>query len=83
MPTGGILEPKKPPAFQPDLDRTSVFHKEYLGLQDFANKYPKIWLEVAFDHMRVKRCALKWPSTSSGWSKVVHDAKCVRITTIY
>ena len=83
VPTLWILGPSKAQAVQPDLDRTSVFLNEYLGLQDFANKCPKIWLEVAFDHMRVKRCGLKWPSTSSGWSKRVQDAKCAKITTIY
>ena len=83
VPTGGILGPSKAQAAQPDLDRTSVFHKEYLGLQDLDRKSTKRWIEVAFDHMRVKRCGLKWPSTSSGWSKGVQDAKCARITTIY
>ena len=40
-------------AGQPPLDRTSVFHLEYLGLQDLARKSTKRFVEVAFDLMRV------------------------------
>ena len=83
VPTWRALGPNKARVDQSDLRVSSVFHKEYLGLQDLDRKSTKRWIEVAFDHMRVKRCGLKWPSTSSGWSKGVQDAKCARITTIY
>ena len=83
VPTGWILEPSKARAVQCDLRVGSVFHKEYLGLQDLDRKSTKMWIEVAFDLLRVQRGGLKWPSTSWEWTKGVQHAKYERITNIY
>ena len=63
-PQDGFWYPNKARPGQSDIRIGSVFHKEYLGFHDLVKKSAKIWLEVAIDHMRVKRCGLKWPSTS-------------------
>ena len=83
MPTRWVLGPSKDRTRQSDLRVGSVFHKEYLGLQDLDRKSTKMWIEVAFDLLRVQRCGLKWPSTSWERTKGVQHAKCARITTIY
>ena len=54
-----IFGPSKAQAAQTALDRTSVFHKEYLGLHDLATKSTKRWVEVAVDPVRVQRGGLK------------------------
>ena len=82
VPTWSTLELSRARASQSDLRVSSVFHKEYLGLQDLDRKSTKMWIEVAFDLLRVQRGGLKWPSTSWEWTKGVQHAKCARITTI-
>ena len=77
------LGPSKDRTRQSDLRVGSVFHKEYLGLQDLDRKSTKMWIEVAFDLLRVQRGGLKWPSTSREWTKGAQHAKCVGTTTIY
>ena len=83
MPTGWVLGPSKDRTRQSDLRVGSAFHKEYLSLQDLDRKSTKMWIEVAFDLLRVQRGGLKWPSTSWEWTKGVQHAKYARITTIY
>ena len=75
--------PSKARPGQSDLRVGSVFHKEYLGLQDLDRKSTKMWIEVAFDLLRVQRGGLKWQSTSWEWTKRVQHAKYARITITY